>query len=50
MSYKQSALCLKYIYMVVLYTSCEVKEPSWVSSTKWKVWGIPSVSVELVRP
>jgi hypothetical protein len=48
MSYKQSALNLKYIYMV--YTSCEVKNPSGVSNAKWKAWGIPSVSVALVRP
>ena len=43
-SYKQSALSLKYTYKW-LSTSCEVEKPSGVSSTKWKAWGFPSVSV-----
>jgi len=47
MFYKQSALSLKYIYM--LYTFCDVKKPSGVSSAKRKAWGIPSMSVALVR-
>jgi len=47
MSYKQSALNLKYVYR--LYTSCEVKKPGGISSAKWKTSGTPSVSVAFVR-
>jgi len=39
-------LGLKYIYIYIyiyiwLYTSCEVKKPSGVSSVKWKALGYP---------
>ena len=44
MSYKQSTLTLKYIY-IWLYTSCEMEKPSGVSSVKWKAWGISRESV-----